>query len=110
MEIGHKLIDDIIVINLFGEIYSEDAPQMEFKLTNIVQLGTHFVINCDELDYIDSKGLGVLVKIYKLIADKQGKMALCCPHGKVDKVFEITRFSRYFSILSSLDKALETLR
>ena len=106
MEIGHKYHDEILEIDLFGELFSEKIPFLEFKLSELISTVDKVIINCEELIYIDSKGLGMIIKILKLIREKKGELLICSVQGKVKKVFELTRFDRYITIHKDIEEAL----
>ncbi|MCF7913303.1 MAG: STAS domain-containing protein [Candidatus Cloacimonetes bacterium] len=106
MEIGHKYINDILVINLFGELYCEQAMILEYQLQEFYA-NNKVIINCEELDYIDSKGLGILVKFKKLLSEKGGKLAICAVSGKVKKVFDLTHFETVIQVYETLKEAIE---
>lgn len=110
MEIGHKFIDDIMIINLFGELYSEKTTFLEFKLNNLVNQAEKFILNFEDLEYIDSKGLGIIIKVYQSVCDKKGNLVIASPYGKVKKVLQLTKFERFIKIFDSLDLALDFYR
>jgi stage II sporulation protein AA (anti-sigma F factor antagonist) len=110
MEIGHKFIDDILVINLFGDLYSEQSMMLEYKLLELSTKNNQVILNCEELEYIDSKGLGVIVKLEKLLREKGGKVVICTVSGKVAKVFGLTNFEKIITVYDTVEKALKELR
>jgi len=107
MEIGHKFIGDILVINIYGELYSEQVMQMEYKLLEFSTKTNQVIVNCEELEYIDSKGLGVLISFQKLLEKRGGEMAVCSANGKVEKVFELTQFDKFTKLYATLEDALK---
>jgi len=110
MEIGHKLVDGILVINLFGELYSEQSMMLEYKLQEFSNTTNRVILNCEELEYIDSKGLGVIVKLQKLLREKGGKLVICAVTGKVRKVFELTNFAKIISVYDNMEQSLAGIR
>ena len=110
MEIGHKFIDDILVINLFGELYSEQSMILEYKLLEFSNTTNLAILNCEELEYIDSRGLGVIVKLQKLLREKGGKLVICAVTGKVKKVIKLTNFDKIISVYDNMEQALAGIR
>lgn len=106
MEINYKFIDDVMIINLYGELHSEQTEVMELRLKENLPKADKFVLNCIDLEYIDSKGLGSLIKIYTSIRDQQGELVICCVNGKVEKVFNLTHFHNYIKLFPSQEEAL----
>ncbi len=110
MEISHKLVDDVLIINLFGELFSEQTAFLDYKLVELASQTDKIIINCQELEYIDSKGLGVLIKILNQVNDRGGRMLFCSISGKVEKVFDLTRLDKFIHIYADLEQALEQLK
>ena len=54
-------------------------------------------INCEDLVYISSAGLRVILKTYKMLASKKG-LILTNVSDEVREVFEITGFSDFLTI------------
>ena len=67
------------------------------------------ILDCSELDYIDSTGLGVMVKFYKNVTANGGNYVLAALQDKPRLVFEITRANRVFNIFKTVDEALKAL-
>ncbi|MDP8219753.1 MAG: STAS domain-containing protein [Candidatus Stygibacter frigidus] len=107
MEIGHRFIGNILIINIFGELYNEQAMEMEYKLLEYSTKSNQVIINCEEMEYVDSKGLGVLIKIQNLLKEKGGEMIVCAPSGKVQKVFELTHFDNLIKVFATQEEALK---
>jgi anti-sigma B factor antagonist len=110
MEIGSNLIDDVLIVSLFGELHVEQTHLLEIKFEDFIQRSQKFIVNCADLEYIDSQGLGSLIKIAIQIRNKDGELVLCSPVGKVKKVFDLTRFDRYIKVFADCDQASRFFR
>lgn len=62
------------------------------------------------MDYIDSTGLGVVVRFFKEFTAQGGKFALASLQPKPKLVFEITRAYKIFDIFDSADLAAESFK
>lgn len=56
-------------------------------------------MDCSNLDFIDSSGLGALIAIQKLANERGGKLRLLSPKPNVIQVLELTRLHRVFEIV-----------
>ena len=62
LKLGHYDKDGIEVIDVQGEIDMYTAPRLRELLINLVSKGSYqLVVNLDEVGFLDSTGLGVLV-------------------------------------------------
>ena len=65
-----------------------------------------FVINLEQVDYIDSSGIGALIYICSTIKKMNLKLAIASVHGSVKKVIELTKLTGYFPMANSVEEAL----
>ena len=66
-----------------------------------------FIINLENVDYIDSSGIGALIYICSTIKKMGLKLVITNIHGSVKKVIELTKLMGYFPITPTIDEALE---
>jgi anti-sigma B factor antagonist len=73
-----------------GEVDMATAPQLRDVLMGLVDGGaTRIVIECKELDFLDSSGIGVLISVRNRVGD-DGSLELVAPPAHVRKVLELT--------------------
>jgi anti-sigma B factor antagonist len=95
------------VVEARGEIDLRYQPEFQRALLSIcAEKPQRLVIHLGEVDYMDSSGVGTLVKIASAVKGYSGKLALVAPSPKVQSIFEITTLDKYFTILPSEEEAL----
>lgn len=67
------------------------------------------VLDLSEVQFIDSSGLGAIVAAMKHMGQSR-TLALAGLTPTVEKVFRLTRMDSVFSVFSTLDSALESLK
>lgn len=98
---GHTLLA------IAGEIDVYTAPKLRDKITELVNAGHHsLILDMENVDFLDSTGLGVLVGGLKKIRAQDGTMALICSQDRLLKIFKITGLAKVFTIYSSETAAL----
>ena len=65
-------------------------------------------MNLADVDYMDSSGLATLVEAMRTAKTHKTEMVICGMSEKVRAIFEIARLHHFFTIVTSLDDALET--
>ncbi|MDX6297773.1 MAG: anti-sigma factor antagonist [Nocardioidaceae bacterium] len=96
----------MLVVDLGGEIDVYTSPKLRERLVALVTGGAHrLVIDLDDVDFIDSTGLGVLVGILKRIRSRNGSLGLVCSREAILRVFKITGLERVFDIHPSVEAA-----
>lgn len=68
-----------------------------------------FVINLENVDYIDSSGIGALIYICSTIKKMNHRLVITNIHGSVKKVIELTKLMGYFPITQTIEEALERM-
>ena len=97
----------VTVVHVGGEIDVYTAPMLREHLDeHIAQGRRHLVVDLEEVPFMDSTGLGVLVGRLKLVRVNKGTLSLVCSSERILKVFSITGLDKVFQIFASLDDAL----
>ena len=68
-----------------------------------------FVLNLEDISYIDSCGLGELVATYTSACNRGGSVNLLNPSKRTMELLELTRLSEVFDIFTDESKATRTL-
>ena len=100
-------VDSRTIVAVGGEIDVYTAPKLRDKITELVGDGHHnLVIDMENVDFLDSTGLGVLVGGLKKVRAHDGTMELICSQDRLLKIFRITGLSKVFAIHGSQSEAL----
>jgi anti-sigma B factor antagonist len=98
LKLETKLTGDAATVVVLGEVDMATAPQLREELTGLVDSGvTRLVLDCRELQFLDSSGIGVLIAVHKLL-DDSGSLTLDAPPAHVRKVLELTGVSEHVTI------------
>lgn len=90
-----------------GEIDVYTAPKLRDKISELVASGHQsLIIDMENVDFLDSTGLGVLVGGLKKVRAQDGTMSLICSQDRLLKIFKITGLAKVFTIYSSESAAL----
>ncbi len=97
MNIQKNVNGDSLTFAVAGRLDTATAPKLEEEIRNSADGITELVFDFEELEYISSAGLRVLLAAQKTM-NGQGKMLLKNVNETVMEVFEITGFSEILSI------------
>ena len=91
MNVTYRIDKDILYIAVEGRIDASNAPQAEEKIFAIKNdnPGKHTVIDADNLEYISSAGLRVILRLRK----EEPKLAIINVATDVYEVFDMTGFT-----------------
>lgn len=94
------------VLDVRGEVDLYTAPTLKDRLNRLIEGGRHrIVLNLEEVGFMDSTGLGVLIGALKRCREQEGSLALAGPQDPVQKVLGITGLDRVFPIHGSVEDA-----
>jgi len=98
------------VLALTGEVDLYTCPELKQELLRVIDGGARFVVvDLAGTTFIDSTGLGVLIRGVERLRSKDGRLAVVCVDPNMTKIFEVTGLDRVFSIRGSREEALAML-
>jgi anti-sigma B factor antagonist len=98
---------DRTVVSVGGEIDVYTAPKLREQLVDLVNAGQyHLVVDMEDVEFLDSTGLGVLVGGLKRVRAHEGSLRLVCTQERILKIFRITGLTKVFPIHDSVADAV----
>ena len=83
------------------------APGLRELLIDLVSKGSYqLVVNLDEVGFLDSTGLGVLVGGLRRVRAHDGSLDLVCTQQRILKILKITGLTEVFGIYQTVDRAI----
>lgn len=111
MEYSHEIINDIVVLKLSGDLIGENhGPELISIIDDAINDDIVFgAIDLEDVRYINSSGIGVLITMLTKFRNKGGQVALIKPSESVEKLLMITKLNSIFIIVANLDLAFSEL-
>lgn len=101
---------DCSVVQITGEIDVYTSPKVKDAIGSLIDRGVYnLIINLENVRYIDSTGLGVLIGGLKRVREHGGSVNLVCTNPQIRKIFDITGLVKIFGIFESEDAAMKAL-
>ncbi len=97
MTINKTQNDSAYTLALTGRLDTATAPELETELASCLPDATALTLDFENLEYISSAGLRVLLSAQKAMS-KQGEMVLIHVNDSVREVFEITGFDNILTV------------
>lgn len=99
----------IDVLHLNGELDAHTASMLEEAFKSLIaQNRTRIVVNCQQLLYISSAGLGVFMAYIEDVRERQGDIKLTNMSAKVFNVFDLLGFPALYDILDDEKDAIHS--
>ncbi|MBJ7449292.1 MAG: STAS domain-containing protein [Parachlamydiales bacterium] len=111
MDIDSRSQGQILILTPLEQRFDEDNRRdLKNYCVNAINQGhNHILFNLQNVEFIDSSGLGVFISILKLL-DRIGEIYFCEFQHQVDSIFEQTRLNRVFKVFDTEKIALESLK
>lgn len=101
----------VLCIRLSGELDHHAAEELRTKVTEVLAANQskHIVLNLENLAFMDSSGLGVILGRYKQIKGMGGEMVVCAISPAVKRLFDMSGLFKIIRLEENELKALQTL-
>lgn len=106
MDVITRQKDSIVILDLIGELDLYHSDQLRDLLRQTIDSGrTQIILNCKELTYLDSSGLGAMIWNLQYVKTKKGFIRLVHLGGSPKSVMELSNAIRLFSVFNSEEDA-----
>lgn len=101
MEINARKADGAEIIDLAGslDIYTSIDLKNFFE-QNVTENNKDVIINMEKLNYIDSSGIGMLIKQLNYVQELNGTLLIANMKPAIEKVFKVAGLTSYFQTMS----------
>jgi anti-sigma B factor antagonist len=106
LSLNTRHVGDRTVIEVGGEVDVYTAPKLRERMVDVVNAGNHhLIVDLENVEFLDSTGLGVLVGGLKRVRTHDGSMSLVCTQERLLKIFRITGLIKVFPIYADVAAA-----
>ena len=110
MQIEERNVGDVVVLDLKGKItLGEGDELLKDKVNSLVNQGNKkIVLNLAEVPYIDSAGLGEIVRTYTTVSRQGGSLKLLNLTKRITDLLAITKLLTVFETFESENDAIKS--
>jgi anti-sigma B factor antagonist len=107
-----RRLDDVVILDISGRItLGEGAVTLRDALQKLLNAGERkLVMNLEDVDYIDSAGLGELVTSFTVVRSQGGQLKLLKLTHRIHDLLQITKLLTVFDAFESETEAIKSLR
>lgn len=100
----------VAVVQPQGFINAHTVRQFESALEGLVARGQFTIlINCQDLNYISSAGLGAIMGLIETVRENGGDILLCSLQENVHAIFETLGFTQLYRVFPGEEQALSAV-
>ena len=110
MQIDERVVGDVIILDLKGKMtLGEGDELLREKVSSLVSQGKKkLIMNLDGVPYIDSAGLGEIVRTYTTVSRQGGKLKLLNLTKRIEDLLSITKLLTVFEVFEDEAEALQS--
>jgi anti-sigma B factor antagonist len=110
MQITERAVGDVMVLDIKGKItLGEGDEQLKDKVTSLVNQGQRkMVLNLAAVPYLDSAGLGEVVRAYTTVSRQGGSLKLLNLTKRITDLLSITKLLTVFETFDSESDAVQS--
>jgi anti-sigma B factor antagonist len=109
LEIRQAEREGVVILTLKGRLTVGEASSIREKINSIAAAGQlNVVLNLEQVDYIDSTGLGSLVICYTSLKKAGGALKLVNPNKRNIELLLLTKLHTIFEVFSEEQDAVNS--
>ena len=110
MEIAERTVNDITVLDLKGKMtLGEGDELLKDKINSLLAAGKKkLVLNLEGVPYIDSAGLGEIVRTFTTVSRQGGSLKLLNLTKRIEDLLSITKLLTVFETFDSEPDAIKS--
>jgi anti-sigma B factor antagonist len=110
MQIDQRAVGDVVVLDVKGRITMGEGDELlKDKVNSLVNQGhKKIVLNLAEVPYIDSAGLGEIVRTYTTVSRQGGSLKLLSLTKRITDLLSITKLLTVFETFDSENDAVRS--
>ena len=109
MKIETRESQGIQIVAFEGNLDTNTSPEAESKINELIDAGKQqLLVNFEQLNFISSAGLRVLLATVKKLNASGGELRICSLNATVQEVFDISGFVTILSVKNTEEEALSS--
>ena len=110
MQTSNRQVGDVWIVDVSGRItVGEGNLMLRDVVRELVDQGNNkILLNLHEVGYVDSSGLGELVKTYTTVRNQGGQLKLLNPSKRVSDLLQMTKLAKVFEIEADEASAIQS--
>ena len=110
MQIEERAVGDVMILDLNGKLtIGEGDELLKDKINSLIQQGHRkLLMNLEGVPYVDSAGLGEIVRTYTTVSRQGGSLKLLNLTKRIEDLLAITKLLTVFDTYDSEQEALDS--
>ena len=110
MQIEERTVGEVLVLDLSGKLtIGEGDELLKDKINSLIQQGKRkLILSLEGVPYVDSAGLGEIVRTYTTVSRQGGQLKLVHLTKRIEDLLSITKLLMVFETYESEQEAVDS--
>lgn len=110
LEIDVEQVATVTVVRVAGPVDSAGVDLFRTRLNPLCsQPGVRVLLDCQDLTYLNSTSIGLLMKYHRGLQVSRGKLVLCAVNSKLIRTLDLLQIGKTLQIYATREEALAAL-
>jgi anti-anti-sigma factor len=110
MKLSAEAVGKTTIVSIMGDIDAFTSAEVKEYLLTTLEAGCDtLVIDFEQVPFMSSVGLRVLLSVYQMAEQTHTSVVLAAPRSGIEKVLETSGFSSFLTYYPSVDDAIADL-
>ncbi len=111
LRVQTRITGDVVIFLCDGRIvFGDEGAALRERVGNVLADTPKIIVNLNEVDYIDSGGLGILVGLLVSARNRGGELKLVSPDKRVKDLLRRTNLNTVFGVYGTNEEAVAAFR
>lgn len=102
----HEVDHEVLILRADGGLDQQTSQQFLDELESLVQSGLRkIIVDCSGLTYVSSAGLGLLMRVHRMMKKHDGNVKLAGIRGVVSQLLATVHLDKMFEFYPDVDRA-----
>ena len=108
MDIQVESQGDRRIVRIKNKITFEHCPDLQTRLDSLLEEDVReIVLDFKDVPFMDSSGIGEVLRLFKQMRDRKGSLVLINPNLKLRELFDMYRFRQFMKIVDEVETGRE---
>ncbi len=104
-------VESVTVVHVAGPVDSAHVELFKAELTPLCAVpGARVLLDCEQLTYLNSSSIGLLMKFHRGLVVSRGRLALCALNSKLARTLELLQIGQSLQMFPARAEALAALK
>ncbi|HYE83683.1 MAG TPA: anti-sigma factor antagonist [Clostridia bacterium] len=112
MTLEYEYVDRLLIVKINGDIDHHSCEEIRSRIDKEITLKNprSILFDMDQVGFMDSSGIGVLIGRYKLIANSGGKAGMINVKPQILRICEICGLQKIIRIYTGKKQAIASIK